>query len=142
MGNGKKLAITISFSQEDAALLEELIVRLNGTRTSVMSVAINLLHGLSVMNCKSAGPEPTYEDAVIPPHRVDSFKAEVNGGLNEAQRSLIGAASWPKGWLNKYGQWNVCKKKKCGWPKGKKRGPRKPKEPIMVEETPRLRVVK
>lgn len=156
MSNGRKIAVTISLSKEDTALLEELRVRLKSTKTSVVSAAINLMHRLSTMSCNTKEKSVTYDEVVITPHKADAFKKEYNGGLDETQRSIINAANWPKGWLNKYGRWEhdkpkeahkevdplmmkeVPKKKKRGWPKGKPRGPRK----LKIEDMPKLRVVK
>lgn len=117
-GNGKKLAVTISFSREDIVTLEELIVRLKSTRTSVVSVAINLMYRLMIMNCNSdEKPLEGYEDLVIPACKVNPYPI-----LDEGQRSLINSTSWPDGWLHKYRQWGEAPKKtKAGWPKGVKR---------------------
>ena len=108
----KRKTVSFTMDELDMAKLTAVSERLQVNRSRAMSLAVNFLHTLLSIECNLTEPLPkTYEEVVLSP------------SLLKTGEPVVEAEPPP-----------VKVKKKVGWPKGRKRGPRKPKPMLRVIE--------
>jgi len=104
----KRVPVSFTIDEVDMTKIAAVSERLQINRSRVMSLAINFLHTLLSIECNMAEPIPkTYEEVVLSPSLLKTGEPIVEQEVP------------------------VPVKKKCGWPRGRKRGSRK-QQPVLT----------
>ena len=107
---GKRIPTSFTMDELDMAKLTAVSDRLQINRSRAMSLAVNFLHTLLSIECNMTEPLPkSYEEIVLSPALLRTGEPDTEAAVPPPVKSR-------------------------GWPKGRKRGPRRKKPMLKVIE--------